>query len=283
MKNIQFTKYEFDADLAKSQADGDLAHVPETHRRDTQGLSLTEMEWASTGKPYCKVYPAIADQLADVDMSAIPVSEFKLPFPVFEICLPSDRFASSILLWSCLDIFGLYFQVDSKHILINRFTAIPGKSIDQCMFDTVKQAPFSWQDKALWSIAISTSLFILNQHHLILPDLQPRLIRTRKPNGAKGDLRPAAAALTLGRDYETELPAPEYARSDDTQGIGREVSHSFMRRAHFRNQRCGLKLQDSKLIFIHPTIIRPDLPRSGHRHGYFIPDPTPNHQLQTTN
>jgi hypothetical protein len=69
-----------------------------------------------------------------------------------------------------------------------------------------------------------------------------------------------------------DLPQPEYVglyqkRSAET----RELTHGHIRTGHIRWQACGKDRQDRRLQFIHPAVVRPDLPLR-QSHGYRIRD-----------
>jgi hypothetical protein len=254
---------------------------------------LVEHDWAKEGMPYCKVYPRMCQLLADVDLSQIPADQFEMPFKAFEICLPFPLWPGSMILERdhCelvkrdpetgseqkirdAKLFHLLVHFGDKQGCFRMIDDGPTlqSAIDR-MFNESKTDGESREFICrCWRIAISTALFMTNKHQLVLPDLEPRLIRNRPHTGKgrKSHFRHHSASLTLGR--EIELPTP--IRSDDPTdlGTGHELSHSHSRRAHLRYQAFGEGRKDRKLIFVMPTIVRPDLPPSLHRRGYFIPD-----------
>jgi hypothetical protein len=129
-------------------------------------------------------------------------------------------------------------------------------------------------------LAIATCFFGIDQHEVVMPDLPRRKIEKRMsqkrlsmPEALKELKREmnATKMWTIGR--EVTLPPVEvsYREANTPEGEHRELSHAHMRRWHMRWQKYGPGLKDRKLIFINPTVVRPDLPWATAR-GYRIPD-----------
>lgn len=244
---------------------------------------LTERAWVASGRPYCKVYPRMAELLSDVDLSRIPVAEFAMPFPAIEVSLPT----CSLLLWCAhrKDNDQLVLQSGTSDLRPGILTtcSLAGSSTIQEALDAAsKAAKISGQHSVndeqsrlrSWRIAISTALFMTNKHRLVMPDLEPRMIRLQqrlgRRRGKKGRLAHRAAAMTLGR--EIELPRPNFVESDhDESETGRELEHSHLRRAHLAYRWSGPGKTERKLVFIFDTVVRPDLPPPERRPAYCIP------------
>ncbi len=127
------------------------------------------------------------------------------------------------------------------------------------------------------SIAVATAFFGTDRHEVVLPDL-PRKKLEAKMRRAKGDPteakkiirdeRVGTKAWTIGR--EINLPRP-IAQRATPEGNGHGISHAYLRRGHMRYQACGEGRQYRKLIFIHPHMVRDDLPLAP-THGFRISD-----------
>jgi hypothetical protein len=139
--------------------------------------------------------------------------------------------------------------------------------------------------KELWKrvlkLAVSTCFFGIDRHEVVLPDLPRRVIEAKSYRQDLGEglrtLRDERKKVdtkkwTIG--YEISLPRPIVERPDHTSSGKRELKHGYMRRGHMRWQRCGEGRQNQKLIFIHPHMVREDLPLAS-SHGYRIPDVSP--------
>jgi hypothetical protein len=70
---------------------------------------------------------------------------------------------------------------------------------------------------------------------------------------------------------EIALPRYERTQDDDEHGTGKSLEYGHMRSGHMRMQPHGKGNKERKLIFIPPTVVRPDLPIKASR-GYKIDD-----------
>ncbi len=129
-------------------------------------------------------------------------------------------------------------------------------------------------------IALACMLFASNQHELICPDL-PRKLRIQWERAKMSDAATANAIVEKGQQKqkgwnvgsEIDLPVPVTGYRVHSQEGTRGLSHGHVRRGHMRMQQYGPRDNPHhKLIFIAPTVVRPDLPISETARGFRIKD-----------
>jgi hypothetical protein len=121
-------------------------------------------------------------------------------------------------------------------------------------------------------VAVGASFFMISRHELVLPDLrrkvQDRLQQQRRPpTDAEVEAALADAKRHGLNGYkvgsELRLPAPLRHTGPRPGATGTPLSAGHIRRGHMRWQRSGPGLNQCNLIFIPPTLVRPDLPLGG--------------------
>lgn len=140
---------------------------------------------------------------------------------------------------------------------------------------------YTWEQQiSMVRAAISVAMFATDQHDLIMPDLDIETIYVNHPGGRTKASKAIASAkaeaiIKKHRGWkvgsEIELPRPIVIGKESGEWQGGELSASHIRSGHMRMQPCGPKSQDRKLIFVAPTVVRPDLPEMV-SHGYRITD-----------
>lgn len=137
---------------------------------------------------------------------------------------------------------------------------------------------------AIVRLAISAAFFGVNQHEMILPDL-PRKIETRYHNATREKNESEAKkmldkAKRLGHfgwriGSEIDLPSPliRHVSKEQSEFSSYELQFGHIRRCHMRLQQYGKEGEEKRheLIFIPPTVVRPDLPMRDTR-GFRIKD-----------
>lgn len=131
----------------------------------------------------------------------------------------------------------------------------------------------------IFRLCVGVALFGIERHELILPDLPREVIDKR---GRKSKRQKVMAKERRERDEkkcngwlvgsEIDLPRPLVKRDQCREGTGTELQYGHIRSGHMRYQPCGPGNKDRKLIFLPPTVVRPDLPIR-QMHGYRIKDP----------
>lgn len=128
-------------------------------------------------------------------------------------------------------------------------------------------------------LAVATAFFGVDRHEVVMPDI-PRKKLEKRISNAGGDVKKALTTLkaeltqtnewTIGR--EISLPRPLHQINEDkSEEGGRSLKHSYLKRGHMRWQVCGEGRKNRKLIFIHPHMVKPDLPFAPVK-GFRIPD-----------
>lgn len=265
-----------------------------------QRRRLAETVWKDFGKPYCKIEPQMAWEMSNTCVD-IPVQEL----PLCEVeSIPSQsvwKMNSFVILFSdavsspC-GIGSLLFQLmvsrkDGKYLALIH-SNFQGKELSSPMHfsptDKVESVLTKYMGRVeflpLWRIAICTLFFLHDQHELVMPDLTKKEIVKYRKAKERGDeqrmqqLRQKAGnrnGYIIGR-REIDLPVPKltFTGTPDYQtGTGRELHHAHIRRGHLRRQRIGKRDENKhKLIFLPPTVVRPDLPLADTVKGYRIPD-----------
>ncbi len=132
--------------------------------------------------------------------------------------------------------------------------------------------------EGLIRIAVAVCMFGVDRHELVAPDVDREVIAARFPAGrskASKALAVAAVARELAKSTgwrvgsEIDLPRPVVERGEVHRGAGAEREFGHYRSGHMRMQPCGEGGKDRKLIFVAPTLVRPDLPIR-QSHGYRI-------------
>jgi hypothetical protein len=267
-----------------------------------------EAIWHDLGRPYYKIYPAILDAMKNTNIE-IDQQYVNLPYPAFEIKLPPGELrdtVGSVVLVIKTDAggpgnYGISFR---KHSLIDELektmgrytggiscfykcpqdtaptlssiTLFEGNTVENCigvMLNTEAECETRLADETLvllFKVICATALFGIHNHELVLPDVQRPVIQARPRGKKRGkaipEKPPKHSGWTVGK--EIKLPMPIYT-NNGAKGTGRELSGAHLRSGHMRLQACGTQYKDRKLIFVAPTIIRPDLPM-GTKHGYRI-------------
>lgn len=124
-------------------------------------------------------------------------------------------------------------------------------------------------------ICVATMFFAVDNHELVMPDI-PREILTvnaRTKSQHVSEQKRIQRELKRCRGWkvgsEIDLPRPLVNRLERRDPTGRELEYGHVRSGHMRMQPCGEGSRDRKLIFVAPTVVRPDLPiRTAH--GYRI-------------
>lgn len=127
--------------------------------------------------------------------------------------------------------------------------------------------------KRIIATAVATALFGVDRHELILPDLPVEEItvrgRAKKRLAKEKRAREEQKCKHWLVGSEIDLPRPHVTYEGYSEPTGRELKFGHMRSGHMRMQPCGPKNSERKLVFIHPMVIRPDLPVR-RQHGYRI-------------
>lgn len=262
-------------------------------------LHEAEEKLYQAGKPYYKIWPAIASQLCDTEMR-IPGQFFRLPFPGMEIRLPTRdnpleparacvvaRLEGNAWLdgrdWGLVVAF-MDGEPEAKGTRIwladipIRPTLLLEDALDQTSL--VQQCPDPALARRLVRVCVGVCFFGVDNHEAILPDLPRAVIdryqrEGRTPSGsvAKKHLKEARKAGLFGWKVgsEIDLPRPviQHHPAGEGQGEHRELTAGHVRRGHMRMQAHGEKLSQRKLIFVPPTLVRPDLPLAS-THGYRV-------------
>jgi hypothetical protein len=132
--------------------------------------------------------------------------------------------------------------------------------------------------RRLMRVVIGVTFFGQDRHELVLPDLPRRVIERyqreqRQPTAAEAEreLQAARAQGLTGYKIGSEINLPTALHSapgGQYGGHGQSLREGHLRRGHLRLQACGPRLQEHKVIFVAPTVVRPDLPLK--THGYRI-------------
>lgn len=134
--------------------------------------------------------------------------------------------------------------------------------------------------RRILKLAIATCFFGTNSHEIIMPDLPRRKIRRYHRAKSEGNLREQRKILEEAKrrgmfgwkvGSEIDLPAPvvEHLTSHESREK-RELKYGHIRTGHVRMQQKGPRRDPYyELVFIEPTLVRPDLPFRA-SHGYRI-------------
>lgn len=127
-------------------------------------------------------------------------------------------------------------------------------------------------------LAVAAAMFAINRHKLVAPDIDQEVLLQKFPGGRSKasqkiaeEKRNREIAKCKGWKVgsEIDLPRPHVIRSGQPEERGGELTYGHIRSGHMKMQPCGPNNQDRKLIFVEPTVVRPDLPIR-QMHGYRI-------------
>ena len=135
---------------------------------------------------------------------------------------------------------------------------------------------------SLMRLAIATCFFGVGQHDVVMPDLPRKLITKYREAVAageptddiieKGNRQRHGVGGNVGSEIDLPLPLVRYEHKDGEPFRKRELQTSHIRRGHMRMQQVGPRDDPKyKMVFIPPTVVRPDLPL-GRSAGYRIHD-----------
>lgn len=260
------------------------------------------------GKPYYKVWPGIAAAIGSTKID-IPESTVRLPYPCFEIRLAEGSF---LVTESRVPITGLLvyemeigpdqefdgekfkrmismsYRVDDKMQGVFGLFIKNGETIEDSLqhaynrygtrdsLGNADQLLNKEESRNITRLAIAVALFGIDRHELVLPDIEKEQITVRG-KGKKALLkqnRDREIAKNTGWlvGSEIDLPRPDVYREGHGEPTGRELESGHVRSGHMRMQPCGEGNKDRKLIFVPPTVVRPDLPMRT-SHGFRIGRP----------
>jgi len=251
-----------------------------------------DVRFARWGSPHFKMYPAIAHMLCNTSMN-LPTDTLRLPFEMMYVRLPKNAGLPNELESALATTAktsngnnGLLIvwkdQTDKKlasssivHLDLDAFN-----TIEESVLNVIANSQLSGNPpesiNAIVRVVVGACFFGIGQHEIILPDVPRKHIDKWCEAKRKNDvptlnrLEKKTDGFTVGR--EIDLPKATMAiRGERTSGGGIEFAHSHLRRGHMRWQVCGKKNKDRKLIFVPPTVIRPDLP--ARPQGYRVCEP----------
>ncbi len=269
---------------------------PNTSRNDMQFAGRIQLNYQKAGRPYYKVWPQIGAALQAVSLDVpceamgMPYAAFVVRFPVGEQVLIVDSRPVGTLMVSVDGLeYDFHKRVPSDAIDTLSVSATSsdggvdcdfrisigrhqGRTIQQCMDDYSHWNTHTDQAgvKVMFSVAVSVALFGIDRHELVLPDV--RRLRVIKRRGAKRQkvLEGGAAEESQGWKLgsELDLPRPLVRYIGDGDRCRRALREGHIRAGHLRMQVCGKGAKQRKLIFIAPTVVRPDLPLQQFRRGF---------------
>ncbi len=128
----------------------------------------------------------------------------------------------------------------------------------------------------LAKVVIGVAMFGVHNHEMVLPDIETPVVVGR---GKKKKALERQAIRKENKECkgwlvgsEIDLPQPEVIGStNERPGCGTPLKFGHIRSGHMRMQPCGPQGKDRKLIFVEPTVVRPDL-AARQSHGYRIKD-----------
>ena len=264
--------------------------------RRAYGLWKTQMDaevvWIRDRRPYVKIYPTYLDSFRNARLD-VPMCYLKPPLEVFAIQLPAysrDGLKSLLVreaargdAMGIISITALRMYQGNIERDINIMYPDPteqDKTFEQCLDENPIFTETGTPESILRAhgcireasrIALS-AILLLNGGNRMVSDgstpIQPDVLTDDLDRFVNGDKatreRLANRARRRGKNGWTigrEVPLPRNRTPYEPSGYMRgPLSYQGFRCGHFRMQACGRRWQDSRLIFVPPTIVRPDLP-----------------------
>lgn len=268
-----------------------------------EAINLCEQELYRSGRPYYKVWPSIASALCHTEMR-IDGEFFRTPYDGIEIRLPkadnpllpacaliaarmqgnlwSDgRDWSFVVVWFS-NVPEFWSKDDAGHYWIADIPVRRGLSLEDALDQTalVRQCPDPELARRLVRVAVGVCFFGLDNHEVILPDLPRRVVERYQSERRQPTASEAAKELKRAKELglfgyrvgsEIDLPSAVVERRlpEEDTSEHRELTCGHIRRGHLRLQPCGEGRRERRLIFLPPTLVRPDLPLQS-AHGYRV-------------
>jgi hypothetical protein len=278
--------------------------VPTDERMGAALINAAEEALYAAGRPYYKVWPSIATALTHTEMRVdgeyfrVPYRGFEIKFPkkdnpMWPACsmlgamLPGDQWLDGRL-WSLVMVWfsnvpEFWDRDDAGNYWAADMPIKPGLSLEDALDQTAlaRQCPDPGMARRMMRVLVGTCFFGVDKHEIILPEVRRSVIeyyqqerRQPNPTEAKEALADAKRIGLFGWKVGSEIDLPTKvvnARPCD-QGDAKErheLTAGYIRRGHMRMQPHGEGMKQRKLIFVAPTVVRPDLP-IGSQHGYRV-------------
>jgi hypothetical protein len=261
-----------------------------------------------SGRPYYKVWPSIATSLCHTEMR-VDGEFFRLPYGAMEIRFPKRdnpmEPACAVLAaklegnlwsdgrdWSLMIVFfdnvPHFNDVDELTVSVGNYWVADmpvraGQSLEDSLDQTalMRETPNPGLVRRIMRVVVGAAFFGVDRHEVILPEVRRSTIdyyrqtgRQPTPSEAKAALADAKRLGMFGWKVGSEIDLPTKIVNHHLPDDGRpkerhELTAGYIRRGHMRMQPCGEKSEKRKLIFVAPTVVRPDLPL-GSQHGYRV-------------
>jgi len=301
---------ESEQDFYRDYLDGLRSFQSPQHFRASVNTTSCERTWVEDGKPYYKVWPNMCDAMLQTSIN-IDAAHLKAPFRTFAVLPPNGADVGSSALFALFRPGEENVVVDKAakldppdaYLLMMRYYSQDegkkagetlllhlhyGRTIDEALrkslaaksVDNFTKMPTGGEPiaSAMMRVAICVMFFATENHEVIMPDIKREHITIKgRGKGAKvarklAEKRELAKCKGWKVGSEIDLPRPLVTRLKACRhGAGQELQYGHIRSGHMRMQPCGRNNQDRKLIFVAPTVVRPDLPVRT-THGYRIPD-----------
>lgn len=258
-----------------------------------------ESQWYQIGRPEYKVHPGMVEALAHTKLD-IPATALQLPYPVFAVRLPSKHlreyrgapFVRAILVSRITEV--QYGQERNKLVFSTNFSEMaPGldpmenniiTKIDMGAVDSETIHTIDWyldnmphadvSDGMYWPsgdlnreiVALATAVSLIGigaDRHLVRPARENLTDRRTRERIERRHGRGSASTnhgFEVGQDIKLPKLPRSYRKSDEESGEGPRLNYGHIRSGHMKMQAHGPRHSLRKLIFVAPTIVRPDLP-----------------------
>lgn len=249
---------------------------------------FTELQFIQEGRSYCKVFPSMV-QLLRLSTLDVPCSVLDSHPRVFEIRMKAEG-----IIWRGSNIRSLLVGLLGGSLLA---VARPGMDSRLRYVCNIPFVAETLEDSAVATIgkfteeedgqfirlACAVSCFVAGRHDLVAPDIEPPHLITKRRQHVRGaGIATKPLYCSLGREITLPTPIREYVASQPS-GSAHILTNAHLRRGHLRMQAVGPREQNQrKLIWVMPTIVRPDLPE-GPARNYRIPDPRPSASICSSN
>jgi hypothetical protein len=250
---------------------------------------MFEQHWHGLGEPYYKVAPSMVEALmctrVDIDCKFL-----KFSYPVVSIRLPQNHVRNDanapwlrgvlcttyaipdleeIKFIYAMDFRGRY----GDHGVCFQFTLQPGKTLEECFYTPAFNPHPPPGDDGYWPTAefqrrilglvVGTLFFAIGGKltERDRPSVSEGLRNKKLLKKSKGTIGSARKGYVVGQDIL--LPKSYRSiRNPFLAGEGNRLTHGHIRCGHLRWQPHGPRGNPSsyELIFIAPTVVRPDLP-----------------------
>lgn len=229
--------------------------------------------WLKQGPKIADVTEEQYQALAQVEVR-LGVSDFQMPYPTILVNMPAGKMHRYTILHRCTStdgveiLIGASISPDNKHDIVTAVRHVEGKEVEDSIgrfYGEVTEEEGRATHESL-RVACNYTLAMTNFGHQAAY-LFPAEVAEQRKHVAKGNreykdgttasVRLAEQPILIQLDRNVQLYHREGSH-EPGEPTGRELCFHW-RRGHWRKQRVGKGLQETRIVFVKPCMVRADL------------------------